>query len=129
MNEWLEAEARRLQAAIPALECPDGGMWWRLAEYALPPGWSLARIELVFQMPQGIPGQDPYGFWTRPTITLADGRAPTNSSGPVEVPGLGGGWLQFSWAPENWRWGPRPGEGLGMVDFVRSIERRLSELN
>ncbi len=129
MNEWVEAELGRLRAAFPELDCPNGEMWCRLGDYDLPAGWSHSRVELAFQVPAGIPGQDPYGFWIRPAITLADGRMPTNASGPVEVPLLGSGWLQFSWAPENWRWGPTPGEGLGMVDFVRSVERRLREMS
>jgi len=129
MTEWLQAEARRLQAAFPDLEHTDGGLWFRLPTYGVPPGWSESEVELAIQLPQGMPAQDPYGFWIRPAVTLNDGCAPSNSSGPVEVPGLGSGWLQFSWAPEGWRWGASPGEGPGMVEFVRSVGRRMRELN
>jgi hypothetical protein len=126
-EEWAQAEAEILKQRYPNLECHEDG-WCCLAPYSLPEGWSLAEVELAFRVPANLPGEVPYGFWTRPTLTLKHGGAPSNTSGPVET-GFGPGWLQWSWQLEEWQPGAKPGEGSGMVDHVRSIAYRFKELN
>ncbi|MEK6272841.1 MAG: E2/UBC family protein [Actinomycetota bacterium] len=126
-TERVQAEIELLKRRHPDLECRDDG-WCRLARYALPDGWSESEVELAFRVPENIPGEQPYAFWTKPTLTLEDGRTPNNTSGPVDTD-LGPGWQQWSWQLEDWRPGPTPAEGSNVVDHFRSIAYRFRELD
>src|SRR5919206_2402943 len=129
MQERVEAEIALLKKRFPELEVrPD--LWCRFAQYRLPAGiWNVDVAELAFQIPAQLPGQQPYGFWVRPSLTLKAGGVPSNYSPSVTTP-LGDGWGQFSWAPEIW--GPSPtvetiAQGTNMVNFVESFAIRLRE--
>lgn len=126
MTERIEAELTLLRRVHPGLEFLDGESWVRVGSYSLPSGWSADEVALAFRIPPSVAIQ-PYGFWVHPSISLADGRAPTNYSAAVEIP-FGLGWGQFSWAPEVWRPQAQIEKGDNMLHFLRSIRDRLADL-
>ena len=127
MNERIEQELALLRTVYPDLEWYPDTFWVRFPSYALPNGvWKQSEIELAFQMPQNLPGQQPYGFWVRPSLELADGRAPNNYTFPASIP-LGADWGQFSWSPMVWQPQAEITVGSNMLNFVRSIADRLRE--
>jgi hypothetical protein len=129
MQERVNVEIELLKKRFPKLEVrPD--LWCRIPVYRLPQGiWNVDEVELAFQIPEQLPGQQPYGFWVKPSLTLKDGGAPGNFSAGVTTP-FGDNWGQFSWAPEAWA--PSPDiatitKGTNMVNFVESFAVRLRE--
>jgi hypothetical protein len=128
MIERAEAEIALVRCRFPELEFRADDFWARIPAYPLPEGWGCDTAEVAFQVPRDVLGQQPYGFWVRPPLTLPDGGAPTNASGPVAT-AFGEGWQQFSWAPDVWQPGADPRSGTNLLDFVRSFAHRLSEVN
>lgn len=127
MNERIEQELDLLKTVYPDLEWYPESFWVRIPSYPLPEGvWERSEIELAFQMPQNLPGQQPYGFWVRPGLQLANGGTPTNYGYPVNTP-LGEEWGQFSWSPISWQPKAEITSGSNMLNFVRSIADRLRE--
>ncbi len=127
MNERIEQELALLRTVYPDLEWHSESFWVRIPSYPLPDGvWNRSEIELAFQMPQNLPGQQPYGFWVRPGLNLASGGTPNNYTYPVTTP-LGEGWGQFSWSPISWQPQVEITAGSNMLNFVRSIADRLRE--
>lgn len=129
MNERIAEEVELIRSCFPSLEFREEDFWARLCDYEVPAGWSLGEVELAFQVPQDLFGQEPYGFWTRPFLVLPDGAAPSNASPDPVTTGFGEGWQQFSWSPDGWKPGPDVRSGTNLLDFVRSFARRLAELN
>lgn len=127
MNERIGQELALLKTVYPDLEWHPDSLWVRIPSYPLPDGvWEQSEIELAFQMPQNLPGQQPYGFWVRPDLRLANGAAPNNYTYPVATP-LGEGWGQFSWSLISWQPKADITAGSNMLNFVRSIAHRLRE--
>jgi hypothetical protein len=126
-TERVQAEIELLKQRVPSLECRDDG-WCRLASYPTLEGWSESEVELAFRVPPNVPGEMPYGFWTKPIVTLKDGNLPNNATAPAET-GFGPGWQQWSWQLEDWRPGPTPAAGSNVVDHFHSIAYRLRELD
>ena len=127
MNERIEQELALLRTVYPDLEWHPDSFWVRIPSYALPHGvWKQKEVELAFQMPANLPGQQPYGFWVRPGLELADGRPPNNYT-PSVTTALGDGWGQFSWSPMVWQPQVEISAGSNMLNFVRSIADRLQE--
>jgi hypothetical protein len=127
MNERIEQELALLRSVYPGIEWHPDSLWLVVPSYVLPDGiWDHSEIELAIQMPPNLPGQQPYGFWVRPNLTLKNGKAPENYSFPVQVP-LGEDWGQFSWAPITWEPQADIAAGSNMLNFVRSIADRLRE--
>jgi hypothetical protein len=96
--------------------------------YPLRDGWNSDRVAVAFQLPTLLPGQAPYGFYTRDRLSHR-GQQPSNYSFPVPagtVPFFGD-WGQFSWTLDPWQPGPRPHEGSNMVQFAASFARRFEE--
>src|SRR4051794_11076837 len=129
MEERVNAEIALLKQRFPELEVrPD--LWCRFAHYRLPKGiWAVDEVELAFQIPAQLPGQQPYAFWVNPPLALKDGGTVGNYSAPVATV-FGSGWGQFSWAPEVWA--PSAdiatiAKGANMVNFVESFAVRLRE--
>lgn len=112
----------------PDLVHEPGGDWVLLRQYRLPDGWQPAAADLAFQIPQNLPGQQPYAFFVRGEV-LFQGASPTSHSFPVPdgtVP-FPGTWGQFSWAPEIWAPGHEPADGDNVLGFARSFARRFAE--
>jgi hypothetical protein len=127
MNERIGEELALLRTVYPDLEWHPDSLWVRIPSYVLPQGiWKQAEIELALQTPANLPGQQPYGFWVRPGLELADRRAPNNYT-PSVATTLGEGWGQFSWSPTVWQPQAEIRAGSNMLNFVRSIADRLRE--
>jgi len=129
MKERVDAEIALLKGRFPELEIrPD--LWCRFPEYRLPVGiWNVEVVELAFRIPAQLPGEQPYGFWVKPPLTLAGGATPGSYTPSVTID-LGAGWGQFSWAPEVWAPSPTIDtitHGTNMVNFVESFAVRLRE--
>jgi hypothetical protein len=128
MIDRIHAELELVRSYYPDLEFREDDFWARIRKYPVPKAWGRNHTEVAFQVPRDIFGQQPYGFWVRPPLQTPEGGAPTNTSGPVAT-GFGEGWQQFSWAPDTWQPGPDPHTGSNLLDFVRSFNRRLREIN
>jgi hypothetical protein len=127
--DWVEDNLALLRTAYPDLECrPDGGQHWvRIASYGLPAAiWTAEAVEVAFRIPSQ-PGEAPYGFWVRPSPTLASGVAVQNYTFPASTP-WGTEWGQFSFAPAG-PWQPKADvrAGANMLNFARGIADRLRE--
>lgn len=126
MSERVNAELALLRRGNPGLEFLEQESWVRLPSYPLPAGWSVGEVALAFRIPPSVAVQ-PYGFWVYPSITLANGRLPTNYTPTVEIP-FGHGWGQFSWSPQQWRPHAQIEKGDNMLHFFRSVRDRLGDL-
>jgi hypothetical protein len=126
MSERDKAELELLRTQFSEVELRTDDLWARIPAYPLPPGlWVVSECEVAFHFP--LPGQPPYGFWTRPGLTLLTGAQPNNYQYPVQTP-FGDGWGQFSWAPEEpWAPGADVRRGANMLRWVQSFTRRLAE--
>jgi hypothetical protein len=123
----VEEEIALVRSAYPELEVQADNVWARIPKYPTLNGlWRQSMIEVAFQFPPNLPGQQPYGFWVRPGLELAEGGAINNYTYPVETP-FGPDFGQFSWAPEVWLPQNNINAGTNMLDFVHSFARRLGE--
>ncbi|GAA1646520.1 hypothetical protein ACFQY4_05395 [Catellatospora bangladeshensis] len=129
MNHWAAQELELLRHCWPSLDHHAGTGWCRIPDFAIPAGWNKQAAEIAFQIPDNLPGQEPYAFLVRDGLLLANNSTPSNYSPNVTTPPWGGNWGQFSWNLDPWAPGPKPGTGSSMVDFVRSITGRLRELS
>jgi hypothetical protein len=127
MMDRVRAEVELVRSQFPQVEFQESDFWARIPDYPIPSEWGYDRVEVAFQVPRDLFGQQPYAFWVRPALTVPGSGQPSNTSGPVAT-GFGDGWLQFSWAPEGWQPGPDPRSGSNLLDFVRSFGRRLAEV-
>lgn len=129
MNDWAAQELELLRRCWPSLVHADGTNWCKIPDLVVPAGWTRPSVDVAFQIPDALPGQEPYGFWVRDGLALASGAQATNYAFPAESTPWDGQWGKFSWSLEPWAPGARPGEGTSPVDFVRSFTGRLQELN
>jgi len=84
---------------------------------------------LAFVVPVAYPDAqpDPTGFFVRPaTLKLADGKTKPVSTSDADLPGIGGGWLKFSWAPKGAQWDPATDT---LDTHVANIEGRFLRRN
>lgn len=128
MMERVQAEVALVRCRYPDLEFRNGDLWARIPAYPVPEAWGRDTVELAFQAPRDVFGQQPYGFWVRPPLELPAGGPPANTSAPVAT-AFGDGWQQFSWAPEVWQPASDARSGSNLLDFVRSFAHRLAEIN
>ena len=124
----LAGELALLRSVFADLEVRDDGgrTWVRLPSYAVPPGWSTTKVEIVFCFPDEV-GQPPYGFHVRPPLTLAGG-ATAGSYAPTAATPWGSDFAFFSWSPED-PWTPRTDvrAGPNLLNFALSFTSRLAE--
>lgn len=128
MNERQQEELSLLQAAYPELEFREEGLWCRIPSYAVPEEvWGRAAVEVCFQIPEGVPGQNPYGFYTFPQlIEPADVQGTDNYKADQSTP-FGGERGLFSWSPVSWQAKESAAAGDNMLTFVRSFAERLAQ--
>lgn len=127
MSERIDRELALLRTVFETLEYRPEDHWVRIDAYAVPAGiWSQGIIEVCFQIPAGIPGEAPYGFYVRPNLTLAGGGSPNNYAYPAPTP-FGGDWGKFSWILDPWAPQSEIAAGSNMLDFALSIHSRLKE--
>jgi hypothetical protein len=123
----LEEEVALVRSGYPELQVMHEVLWALIPSYPIPEDlWTCGTVEIAFQFPQNLPGQQPYGFWVRPGLELQGGGAINNYTYPISTP-FGEGFGQFSWAPEVWAPAANVAAGTNMLDFVRSFLRRLEE--
>jgi hypothetical protein len=128
VNDWAAQELQLLRRCWPSLIHDENSNWCKIPVFVVPPGWQTSTADVAFQIPDGLPGQAPYGLLVRGGLTLASGATPSNYTFPVAPTPWGGDWGQFSLQLEPWAPGAQPGDGTSMVDFVRSLTGRLLEL-
>jgi Prokaryotic E2 family E len=127
MSARIETEVSLLRSVYPDLEYQPEGYWVRIPVYRLPDGiWSRTEVEVSFQIPAGIPGEAPYGFYVRPQLALASGTAPNNYTYGTPTP-FGSDWGKFSWALEPWAPHAEVTSGSNMLNFARSFYGRFTE--
>jgi hypothetical protein len=123
----IAGELALLKTVYTDLEYRAEGYWVRIQAYPLPAGiWSRQATEVCFQIPAGIPGEAPYGFYVRPDLTIAAGGTPSNYTFGVPT-GFGNGWGKFSWVLEPWAPHAEIARGSNMLNFARSIGGRFKE--
>lgn len=127
MTPRIDAELALLRMVYPGFEYREDGHWVRIPTFRLPDGvWMQAQVEVCFQIPSGIPGEAPYGFYVRPNLALASGSAPNNYTYPAPTP-FGSDWGKFSWVLEPWAPQAEITAGSNMLNFIRSFYGRLKE--
>lgn len=127
MTERVQEEVELLRTVYRDLEYRQEAdvHWVRISSYAVPEGWSDAKVEVAFQIPASI-GQAPYAFRVRPGLQLAGRGQINNYTYPVTTP-WGDDWGQFSWSPITWVPKEDIRAGANMLDFVGSFADRLRE--
>ena len=120
MTSRVEAELEILRAWYPNLQIEESGLWVLVPDYGVDPVmWKRPTVEVACQIPEALPGQQPYGFYVRPN-------PPSNPEFPKQTP-WGSDFGFFSWAPEVWNPTDDPSKGSNMLDFVRSFAQRFRE--
>lgn len=92
--------------------------------YELPPGWSEATVDLMFQIPPSFPAAALDMFWVSPHIRLQDGRQPEQAGTFEQHAGVN--WQRFSWHYVGHTWLPTKD---GLVSHLRFCRNRLSRLS
>jgi hypothetical protein len=127
-TDRIVAEVDLLRRSFPDLEHRDG--WIRLPGVGLPPGWSRARSDLVFQISDAFPGAPPYGIFV-PSGLRFNGALPRNYTEPAaSQPPFSGAWGMFSWSVADgadWRPTASVEHGVNLLQWVRSFAQRFQE--
>jgi hypothetical protein len=129
MQARIEKELELLRKHFPKLEYVKEGYWVRIPSYSMPPGWSRAVSDVVFQIPIGYPGTPPYGFYVPAGLTF-NGQRPNNYTEPSQnKPPFEGIWGVFSWAPADgaWRATGDLSTGCNLLNWVLGFATRLKE--
>ena len=128
MNDRQEQELTLLKTAYPELEFREAGLWCRIPEYPVREEvWGRSSVEVNFQIPEGVPGQQPYGFYTYPQlIAPAEVQSSHNYKADQSTP-FGNERGLFSWSPISWQAKETAAAGDNMLTFVRSFAERLAQ--
>ena len=133
MRARIEQELALLRERYPDVEHVEHANedWFRLPDYAFPPGWRIAgesvqAAVIFFKVNAGYPAAEPYAFAAPAPIDF-QGAAPQNVSPAAGSP-FGGEWTQFSWAPDG-AWAPSAdsSKGSNLVIWARSFAQRLAQ--
>jgi hypothetical protein len=126
MSSRIESELALLRTHYPNLVYLEAGHWVQIPAYRLPAGiWLRTEVDVCFQIPAGIPGEAPYGFYV-PHLLLANGGSPNNYAYPATTP-FGTDWGKFSWTLEPWSPNADVTSGSNMLNFARSFYERFKE--
>jgi len=125
--ERIEAELSLLRGWFGSdLEHLPDSNWVCVRTYEIPSEvWTPRVVAVSFQIPTGIPGEQPYGFYVSPGIE-AGGATIGNYEYPVAT-GFGADWGKFSWSPIEWTPTAEMADGSNMLDFARSFADRFRE--
>ena len=127
MTGRIQQEVQLLLKEYADLEYMEESRWVYIPSYPLPKDiWNRQETELCFQIPEGYPGQPPYGFYVPDGLMMKATDRPPNNYGPAQTP-FPGAWGKFSWAPENWRPSVDVASGSNLLNFVRSFMDRFLE--
>lgn len=127
MEPRIEAELELLRKAYPNAVYKDG--WVMIADYPLPPGWSVAVTDVAFFIRPGYPGTHPYGIFVSEGLTHS-GQPPNNYTCPSDPqPPFAGRWGMFSWQPDDGVWSPaaEPAKGHNLLTWVAGFKKRFLE--
>ena len=89
-------------------------------EYRLPESYRPTVVDLLVRLPAGYPNGRPDMFWTRPTVTLANGTRPRTADAMETYLGLQ--WQRWSRHGTTWR----PGVDC-LRTFMASIKSELQK--
>jgi hypothetical protein len=116
-----EAGLTRERSAVHAQ--PGGWSFLVISDYALPPGFSPGRVELLVKLPPGFPDAAPEMFWVHPAVRTSTGVLPRATC--IERL-LGKDWQRFSWHLAGGAW--KPGVS-SLRDFLRCVAARFLKLD
>jgi hypothetical protein len=127
VNDRCREELELLRKNWPELDFREEGLWVRIPRYQVPGDlWDRDEVEIALQLPPDLPGQQPYGFYVRPPLTLKE-RGPIGSyKVPVATP-FEPDWGMFSWQLVEWHSRDDILSGTNMVNFVISFADRLRQ--
>ena len=122
-----DEELELLRSNFPELEYVADGKWVLLKNQdVVGEGWDHATVDICFQIPDQLPGQQPYGFYVHPALGRTDGATISNYAFPAPTT-FGPDWAKFSWQLLEWNPAADVIAGTNMVNFVRSFRDRLME--
>jgi hypothetical protein len=126
MKDRMEVELEMLRTRFPDLEVLDH--WIKFPGYPVSDALWLSgpSMTVCFPIPDGYPGQKPYGFYVSPPPKLRSGGEVKNSTVATEPP-FGGEWLKFSWDMPDWKALADPGGGYNLLNWALSFGKRLEE--
>ncbi|GAB3047156.1 hypothetical protein GCM10027053_01210 [Intrasporangium mesophilum] len=125
MTDWVTKQVDLLRTQWPNLSYLDTGHWVLLPGWQLLDGWSVATVDVAFQIR---PDREtpPYAFYVNTRELTHNGKTPENWTMSAEVP-FPGTWSVFSWGPETWVPTVDPDRGPNMLGFARSFQTRFAE--
>ena len=128
MSERVNEEINLLRGWFrDRLDYKTEGQWVKIRDYCIPADiWTAHVVDVVFQIPEGLPGQAPYAFHVSPPVTLLSGQVINNYTAPTSNP-WGDTWGTFSWTLEVWQPAAKACEGSNMLGFARSIADRFRQ--
>ena len=128
MQERIDLELALVKERFPNVEYQPEGRWVLVISYPLPEGWNRETTDIAFQIGNGYPGAQPYGFYV-PSGILFQGTVPGSYTDPApNQPPFEGPWGFFSWAPKS-GWFPASDvrQGANLLDWVRGFKDRFEE--
>ncbi len=130
MTPRIEQELALIRQYFSNAEYQEGG-WIRLPNFKIPKDiWIKDFEDVCFQIPNGYPGQPPYGFNIKGGLKLkGNNQNPSNYAETIET-SFGGMWGKFSWHVDG-VWHPTDDvrSGSNLISFIRSFNDRLKEAN
>ncbi len=129
MTPRIEEELGLLRRRYGEVEYIEQGQWVRLPKFPAGPGTNRAEMPVVFQIPQGYPGAQPYGFYVPAGILIA-GTKPSSYTEPAQnAPPFEGTWGFFSWCPADGEWRPTATltAGSNLLHWSRGFSARFRE--
>lgn len=129
MTDRIQAELALIRKVFPDAAYQEEGCWVCLPSYPLPEGWNRAATDVAFEIMDGYPVTQPYGFYV-PSGIQFNGATPNNYTEPVSnEPPFGGTWGQFSWAPRDGEWKPTADvrRGSNLLQWARGFVDRFQE--
>ena len=128
MQERIDAELELVRERFPNVEYQPEGRWVRVTLYPVPKGWNRETTDITFQICDGYPGAQPYGFYV-PSGMLFQGATPDSyTDAAPNQPPFEGTWAFFSWAPaQGWFPAADVRQGANLLDWIRGFRSRFEE--
>ena len=129
MTPRLEAELNLVRQKYGNIEVPQGGEWFIVKQWTLPPGWHKPSIRVLVLLPPGYPPSPPDNFYTDNDVRLANGGPPASTS--ANQVKAGQQWLQFSYHVDPAMWRPHADvrRGHNLLTYLDGVGGRLIEAN
>jgi len=130
MTERVNNELELLKSKYPDLVFIEEGMWVKILNYPVPPGWNREKTDIVFQIPVQYPGSNPYAFFVLSGMQYNGTKPVNNYTEPSDVkPAFDGNWGKFSWLPDDGEWRPTADihSGSNLYNWVEGFRIRFKE--